>query len=623
MKKLLFKILTITFALTLLLGVSSSCGKENAEIIEDFDFRPITLNGQEGYALVGINNTENKNIVIPETYYNKPILSINISEPSGADVIESFEIPSNIIRIEDNSFYNFTALECLSFHKNSKLEYIGESVFRGCTRLNKLEIPNSVKIIGRTAFGNCRALTNIDLPNNLENIEDEVFFDCNALKSVEIPNNVQSIGEDAFKDCKSLIIVEFEENSKLTDINKNAFYNCSALSYIEIPNSIESIHEESFIKCNSLIYNVINGLKYLGNHNNKYLYLMETDGVGTTATIQDGCKCIGTNAFKSCWNLESVTIPNTVSIISDSAFDNCRKLNDIELPDSVKYIGSSAFNMCYKLKKINIPNNIEYIGRGAFTLCNSLLYNVEGGLKYLGNDNNKYLLLIGVESEDITSAVINENCKIIGACEWGWCRGLSKITIPSSVCYINDDTFNFNIELVIYCEAKTKPSKWSNNWNSSNTVVWDCINNNVANDGCIYVEEDGLRYKIKDNEAILTQQAHNIIEANIKPVIVYNGKPYAVTSIEGFAFSGCQSLKNVIIPRSINSIGIEAFSFCNALEKIIIPSSVISIESLAFMDSSSLIIYCEVSRKPDGWDERWSDSLNIPNRPVVWGYKEN
>lgn len=64
-----------------------------------------------------------------------------------------------------------------------------------------------------------------------------------------------------------------------------------------------------------------------------------------------------------------------------------------------------------------------------------------------------------------------------------------------------------------------------------------------------------------------------------------NDKP--VTSINESAFNGC-SLTSITIPDSVTSIDNYAFSGCNGLTSINIPNSVISIGTLAFGDCSSL-----------------------------------
>ena len=55
---------------------------------------------------------------------------------------------------------------------------------------------------------------------------------------------------------------------------------------------------------------------------------------------------IGGFAFRYCYDLTSVTIPNTVTYISDYAFQYCYDLTSVTIPNSVNHIGRSAFEDC-------------------------------------------------------------------------------------------------------------------------------------------------------------------------------------------------------------------------------------------------------------------------------------
>ena len=62
-----------------------------------------------------------------------------------------------------------------------------------------------------------------------------------------------------------------------------------------------------------------------------------------------------------------------------------------------------------------------------------------------------------------------------------------------------------------------------------------------------------------------------------------------VTNIGAFAFDGCESLRSVTIPESVNSIGHRAFAACKNLISITIPDGVTSISSQAFDGCQNLI----------------------------------
>ena len=55
---------------------------------------------------------------------------------------------------------------------------------------------------------------------------------------------------------------------------------------------------------------------------------------------------IGEGAFRSCSDLYSVTIPNSVTNIGEYAFDSCDDLTSVTIPNSVTNIGKYAFCSC-------------------------------------------------------------------------------------------------------------------------------------------------------------------------------------------------------------------------------------------------------------------------------------
>ena len=70
--------------------------------------------------------------------------------------------------------------------------------------------------------------------------------------------------------------------------------------------------------------------------------------------------------------------------------------------------------------------------------------------------------------------------------------------------------------------------------------------------------------------------------------VTYNSVSYSVTSIRGYAFSGCTGLTSVTIPNSVTSIGDGAFSGCTGLSSVTIPNSVTSIGNSAFSSCTGL-----------------------------------
>ncbi len=150
---------------------------------------------------------------------------------------------------------------------------------------------------------------------------------------------------------------------------------------------------------------------------------------------------IANNSFSMDYNIDEIIIPDSVTSIGSSAFSGCRSLTSVEISDSVESIGDYAFSGCTSLTTVTIGNSVTSIGSSAFSGCDSLQYNVYDNAKYLGNDNNPYLLLIQATDTNITTCTINENCKLIHSTAFYGCSMLNNLIMPDSVVYVGDRAF--------------------------------------------------------------------------------------------------------------------------------------------------------------------------------------
>lgn len=83
------------------------------------------------------------------------------------------------------------------------LEKIGLYCFRGCTGLERINIPDDVAVIGEYAFKGCSELKEINITpfSKLASLGDYAFATGTRLKPLYLPIGLTHISELAFKSC--------------------------------------------------------------------------------------------------------------------------------------------------------------------------------------------------------------------------------------------------------------------------------------------------------------------------------------------------------------------------------------------------------------------------------------
>ena len=119
-----------------------------------------------------------------------------------------------------------------------------------------------------------------------------------------------------------------------------------------------------------------------------------------------------------------------------------RTATNIIIDDDCTGIGQEAFSRCRDLVNLRIGENVTMIENFIFQNCSSLKYNIYDNAKYLGNNENPYLVLVEAINKDITTCTINNNTKIINGGAFQYCSNLTSIIIPDSVTNIGNGAFN-------------------------------------------------------------------------------------------------------------------------------------------------------------------------------------
>lgn len=417
---------------------------------------------------------------------NTEIINDNLLHDSD---VKKAVIPLNVKEIGKTSFYQCRKLETVIFKCNN-LEKIGISAFSGCSRLESITLPDSLKVINEYTFENCKKLNRVKFPKGLERINEKAFAGCKSLTTIEIPSTIKYIGIGAFEKCDSLqafkipgAICIYSNDDLNTEINEPAsleslvidskcFYKCKELKNVAI--KIQTIKESTFSSCTNL-----ENVKIYVSSNSKIEksaffgcpHLKNVDFIvseNSKLEVDDSC-------FEDCKELNKVTFDNPNLFGNDSfilksqvfkgdemleqfdfpsksdknigqnCFQDCKNLKSVTLPDGITKISKSLFLNCQNLKKIKLDNSVEIIEESAFENCIQLeIDELPSNLKSIGANSFKNCQSIKISKFPIC---ISE----FGIGSFKNCTGLIEIIFPKSLTMIDQKAFEgcSNLEKVV------------------------------------------------------------------------------------------------------------------------------------------------------------------------------
>ena len=81
---------------------------------------------------------------------------------------------------------------------------------------------------------------------------------------------------------------------------------------------------------------------------------------------------IGFYCFEANYQLESVTLPESVDIIGEGAFMDCSSLTQINIPANLREVQRGAFVGCIGLTEMTLPATVTRVQEEAFTACEGM-----------------------------------------------------------------------------------------------------------------------------------------------------------------------------------------------------------------------------------------------------------
>lgn len=570
-----------------------------------------------GTAFKGVSS----DFAFPEFVYFTGITSLVEGAFSGSNITE-IVLPNNLINIENYCFDGCRKLKDIYVIKNingvemhirelPSIREVRTGVFRNCSSLAKLTLPDSVTAIDNYAFGGTafdRVILNstdiqegdLRLPIGITTIAGSAFeterwtpqTTTNRLKHLEIPRTFR-ITDYALIDGKNYedFVVEdghssyrVDEEGVLKDVNGGTLLRYPPKkAYVEtydLP-AVQRIVEYAFF--------AVKGIDHITSNEHATVqvildgFCMDSDVKSVDISRLANISEIKPNSYRGCKYLENISLPNIGNIkkIGTHAFDGCSALTEITIPRGIEEIemdasgGSYTFVGCGQLQEIVFPDTVTTMGSYTIVDCNRLKRIVFPP---------KFRYTFGMTRK----------------CEYGVnvaynCPAVSSITIPA-FSIVSYDTEGEVIGSEVINDVEYLGAKWWCDFKDSAQTIpvqtraiegLAIINTTTAIKEILLPAEDDGQVAISVSGTLFSSNMKKIYRApwNITTFDV----PSSVTEISSRAFEN-SFVQNVNCGEGVEVIGSWAFRNCRNMTSFNFPTTLLSIGGEAFANGSLIEI---------------------------------
>ena len=498
-----------------------------------------------------------------------PTTLINIGEYafSGCGIISNVNrnkfgtvVLSDGVTIGDNAFKDTTVTEII--FRGCPANF-GNDIFKSVSTITNIVFPECLTEIPAGFCNNWTELASVTLGPNVSSIGDQAFLNCSKLTTVKyqglpegiptegimnLPPTLLSIGKAAFQNT-AFTSINWPEQK--IEIAAEAFSN-SKLTSLEIPRWMSPIPDKCFYSSKNLAT----------------LTWEPREGEYATPLA------VGNEAF-SYSIISEINLPDVETTYGNSVFGNCSKATHINWPSKKQtFNGYFTFGQCSNLLSVELPDYMTSLPERCFEQCTRLA-TVDMG-KGLTSCGKGCFQQSGVESivwsPEITT--LGENC-------FKDCKKLISVDVPGTIAIIPQNCF----------------------YNCTN------LTNLTLAEGLTKIDSGAFQ-----NDNISTLTTPSTLRFINSGAFSYNRGMTALTLNEGLelidlgAFAYCESLKEVVIPSTVQSVvtdndkkqrylqityaGVSngAFRYCSSLEKVTILSPFITIPDQCFENCSETFI---------------------------------
>lgn len=495
---------------------------------------------------------------------------------------------------------------------------IPNGAFNG-SKISEITIPETVTSIGTGAFATCKNLNKISSVNgeytlpNITTIEERTFVGCEALNKLRLPDTLKLVKNFAFggtgfrKVLSSNAMLEdnalimpnansewkiegsaFETTNWTSTSTRNKLTLFTVQRNLNLTNNEQVLYGKNYVRFeveeNCMNYISDDGVLYSSNDGiNKYSLLKypALRNVVELETIQlESIQAVEAYAFLYCKNINEVILPNTIlnynlrrncfeqsdvtrvdmsacsslNGIPDFCFYNCNRLTDVILPveNSIVEFGRNAFYNCPSLTGLSLTNGITKFDK--IELADSTFYNcgfseldipdtvVDFGSNLISKCDNLTRIKFGKLMDTSISDVVNN------------CQSLVSVQLP---CFSYYESITYNV------------------YNASNELVGSYDNLSVAESA---MPEGGSIETVYGNNVVVNETYHAFFIndcSNLEEFIPNEHENMLVFEIDdNVIYKGNLLIRvpfakeNVSWKEGITVVGERAFSKCNKITNV-------------------------------------------------------
>ena len=657
------------------------------KLITTENLKTVEITGGEEIGEKAFDNCKLESVILPESlktiganaFRNCKLLTsiivpagvTSISEGafSGCTGLESITLPfiGGSAEIAENEYYYpFGYIFGNDYYNSEGTIYTQQYIYTPESDYNAGSanycIPASLKSVTVTggeircgAFYNCSELTDIILPDGTEKVGEDAFYGCdklnyNSYRGGEYLGTASNPYQVLMKVESSDEIENFAVNDDTKVIYDYAFNTYKVLSDITLPDGLTTIGKGAFAGCNITGFTMPDSVKHIG------MGVFSNCNKLTSITLSENITCISNSMFYGC-GLTSITIPDGITNIEINAFASCHALNEITIPASVTTMGYNVFYNCNKNIRIyceaaskpegwdnewnagwsytydiiiwDCKNNDTAADGNIYTTIDGINYSLNNGEATVIRQNPSIGPAVVIPDKITYNSTEYEVTAIINGA-FAYCAGIESITLPFTSSSADADLpFGYIFGSASYDGGVlTEQQIYDADRDVYNVVRYyipEALKSVTILGGAIPY---GAFRNCNGLESIVLPQ--DVTEISASALANCSGLksftiPANVVSIGTEAFYGCSGLSEITIPENVASIGEYAFARCTGLAQIIIPETVTTLGAYIFSNSGgALTVYCEATKKPEGWSSSWNSTIYNPEyRSVIWNCKNN